>query len=376
MSLRISHTSLVLVLCSLVACSHGGNEEEPETGGPQGTGVAGTTTPPTGNAGSGTNNAGGGAAGRAASAGSSGSTGQTGTAGQVASAGSAAAGSGGTTASQAGSGGATAGSSGQTGTAGMTAGQAGMTGTAGSAAGSGGSKGNESLGDCKPWPKSSGDMPVTSTIRVTGSFDGMLKRFVGAGALGGGGQDEGQDPIFQLSNGATLENVILGAPAADGIHCEGACTLKNVWWEDVGEDAATLKGSSDSQVMLIDCGGARKASDKVFQHNGPGTMRITNFYAEDFGKLYRSCGNCKEQHERHVEMSGIDAIKGKVLAGINANYGDTAKFENIKVHDTSMKMEICDRFTGNSSGDEPSKIGSGSDGKSCVYKDSDIQWVQ
>lgn len=220
-----------------------------------------------------------------------------------------------------------------------------------------------------------GSEPVTATIRVSGKLDGKLKRYAGAGALGGGGQDEGQDPLFLLADGATLENVILGAPAADGIHCEGSCTLHNVWWEDVGEDAATLKGGSERQVMNIECGGARQASDKVFQHNGPGTMRIQNFVVEDFGKLYRSCGNCKTQHERHVEMKNIEATKGKVLAGINTNYGDTAKFENITMHDSSMKMGVCDRFTGNSSGDEPSKIGSGADGMSCVYDDSDISWV-
>jgi hypothetical protein len=265
----------------------------------------------------------------------------------------------------------------QAGSGGMVASAAGSGGLAGSAAGASGSTGNEMLGDCAPWPKSTGDMQVLATIPVNGKLDGMLKRYIGAGKLGGGGQAEGQDPIFQLSNGATLENVILGAPAADGIHCEGACTLRNVWWEDVGEDAATLKGSSSSQVMSIECGGARKASDKVFQHNGPGTMRIKNFYVEDFGKLYRSCGNCKTQFGRHVEMSGIDVIKGKVcLAGVNVNYNDTAKFENIRVHDSAMKMEICDRFMGNSSGAEPSKIGSGADGKSCIYMDSDIQWVQ
>jgi hypothetical protein len=33
------------------------------------------------------------------------------------------------------------------------------------------------------------------------------------------------------------------------------------------------------------------AADKVFQHNGPGTMNISNFYVATFGKLYRSCGN-------------------------------------------------------------------------------------
>ena len=52
--------------------------------------------------------------------------------------------------------------------------------------------------------------------------------------------------------------------------------------------------------MTIDGGGAQKASDKVFQHNGPGTMIIKNFCAQDFGKLYRSCGNCTTQYARHV----------------------------------------------------------------------------
>ena len=69
-----------------------------------------------------------------------------------------------------------------------------------------------------------------------------MKRFTGSGSLGGGGQTEGQPPMFQISNGGTLQNVIIGNPAADGVHCSGSCTLKNVWWEDVGEDAATLLG--------------------------------------------------------------------------------------------------------------------------------------
>lgn len=228
---------------------------------------------------------------------------------------------------------------------------------------------------CSPWPSPTGDQAVRATIRVSGHFDGELRRYAGAGALGAGGQEEGQDPLFLLSSGATLENVILGAPAADGVHCEGSCTLRNVWWEDVGEDAATLKGSSSSQVMSVECGGAKKAADKVFQHNGPGTVRIQNFRVEDFGKLYRSCGNCRTQHERHVEMKNIDAAKGLVLAGINTNYGDTAKFEHITLRDSTMRLGVCDRYTGNSQGSEPRKTGSGADGSNCLYDEAEITWA-
>jgi hypothetical protein len=254
------------------------------------------------------------------------------------------------------------------------AGSGGMVAEAGSAAGSGGSNSTPS-GSCKPWPTASGSQSVSATIKVSGTYDGMLKRFVGSGPLGSGSQDEGQDPMFELANGATLKNVVIGAPAADGVHCTGSCTLENVWWEDVGEDAATLLGSSASQVMQVECGGARQADDKVFQHNGPGTIKLNDFYAENFGKLYRSCGNCKTQNERHVEMSNVDAKGGKAaLAGINTNYNDTARFTNITIHDTAMKLSICDRYTGNSTGAEPSKTGSGADGSHCMYSASDIHW--
>src|SRR4029079_3648461 len=99
--------------------------------------------------------------------------------------------------------------------------------------------------------------------------------------------------------------VILGNPAADGVHCAGNCTIQNVWWEDVGEDAATFLGSSGSVVQLVDGGGARHASDKVLQHNGNGTLTVRNFQASDFGKLYRSCGNCSTQYQRDVFFQNV-----------------------------------------------------------------------
>lgn len=226
------------------------------------------------------------------------------------------------------------------------------------------------------FPTPTGPKPVSSTIKVpSGSYDGGMKRFYGTGELGGGGQGESQKPIFELANGATLKNVVLGAPAADGVHCLGTCTLTNVWWEDVGEDAATFKGTSSSQTMTINGGGARKAADKVFQHNGPGTMIIRNFQVDDFGKLYRSCGNCKTQHKRHVVLENITVFSpGKTLVGINTNYGDTARYSKITiVGDSSRKIVVCEKYKGVTSG-EPSKIGSGADSTNCLYKTSDVTY--
>jgi pectate lyase len=221
------------------------------------------------------------------------------------------------------------------------------------------------------WPTATAEQKVSTTITVSKVYDGAMKRFIGDGPLGTSGQLEGQAPLFQLTNGATLRNVILGSPAADGVHCNGTCLLENVWWEDVGEDAATSTGSSATQVMTIDGGGARHATDKVFQHNGAGTMVIKNFCVQDFGKLYRSCGNCGSQYPRHAVLQNISAtLPGSALAGINENYKDTATFTGIFIH--GGNLTICQRYTGNNTGAEPVQTGSGADGTFCIYKKSDI----
>ena len=227
-------------------------------------------------------------------------------------------------------------------------------------------------------PANTGSVALSSTKVVSGTFDGGMKRYYGSGDLGSGGQAEGQDPLFDLPSGGTLKNVILGSPAADGVHCEATCTLENVWWEDVGEDAATFKPSSTSATMTVRGGGALHASDKVFQHNGAGgTFVIDGFQVEDFGKLYRSCGNCKSgQGKRTVVIRNVTAtFKGGSLAGINTNYGDSATFSRITiVGDTKKKIVICNKFIGNSTGKEPTSNGSGADGTYCKYSASDITY--
>ncbi|MEU1480764.1 pectate lyase [Streptomyces sp. NPDC001668] len=226
------------------------------------------------------------------------------------------------------------------------------------------------------WPTAKRTEKVAKTKPVSGTKNFDFTRFVGTGALGGGGQGEGQDPILELADGTTVSNVIIGSPAADGIHCRGTCTLKNVWWEDVGEDAATFKGTRANQTMTIDGGGARKAADKVFQHNGPGTFVIRNFEVSGFGKLYRSCGVCRTQYTRHVVVDNVTVrAPGVDVVGINATpYGDTARLSRITVlGDSARKIVICQKFRGTTSG-EPAKTGSGPDGRNCVYRSTDVTY--
>lgn len=250
---------------------------------------------------------------------------------------------------------------------------AGGTNSAGGASsgGAGGSTTQKPIPDFK-FPMASGaDKKLSSTLEVT-DLDGKMTRYVGSGDLGGGGNAEGQDPLFRIKAGGSLKNVILGAPAADGIHCEGSCTIENVWWEDVGEDAITLDGSSSGNQYRITGGGARKATDKVIQHNGGGTVYVKNFLVEDFGKLYRSCGNCGEQYERHVEFDTIVANGTKgTLAGVNQKYQDSAKFKNVFA---DITMKICERYEGNDQGEDTNALGSGADPTYCLYSAADIAW--
>jgi pectate lyase len=223
--------------------------------------------------------------------------------------------------------------------------------------------------ECEEWPEPGETVELDATLEVSGVFDGGLKRYVGVGTLGGDGQDEDMPAIMRLAPGTVLKNVVIGKPASDGIHCDGTCYLQNVWWEDVGEDAATLDGSDPEQMMTIECAGARHAADKVFQHNGPGTYVLQNIYAEDFNKLYRSCGNCLMQYQRRVRLTDIFAEDGELLVGINENYDDTADFERITV---PSGITICALFEANDTGGEPDQVDSGSDPDHCRYESSDI----
>ncbi|WP_243704769.1 pectate lyase [Micromonospora sp. KC723] len=196
-----------------------------------------------------------------------------------------------------------------------------------------------------------------------GVRDGGMRRFC---CISDGSQEESQDPMFVLEAGATLQNVIIGAPAGDGVHCEGNCTIRNVWWEDVGEDAATFRGGSNYHVIG---GGARRASDKVFQHNGSGTVHISGFYAEDIGKLYRACGNCSTSYQRHTVTDNVTVRNAEAVAGINVNWGDTARFTRITIYGNAT----CARSgRAHRRARSQCSFGTGADGVHCVYRESDI----
>lgn len=233
---------------------------------------------------------------------------------------------------------------------------------------------------------------VTSTITVSSgaTWDGLAKYgkwvcLVGSGSKFTGTQSESQSPIFNISGGGTVSNVIIGdgskgtgtnlaAGGADGIHCSsGTCKVTNVYWADVGEDGATLKGSGS---MTISGGAAFKAADKLFQHNGSGTLTISNFYASNIGKLARSCGNCSTQYARKINVSSVTlGTVNSGVVGVNSSYDsksgiagkyDVATFTDLSYSGSKKK---CATYIGTGKGYEPAEDKSSSNiARSCIFK--------
>ncbi|KAK0434221.1 polysaccharide lyase family 3 protein [Armillaria borealis] len=187
---------------------------------------------------------------------------------------------------------------------------------------------------CDAWtgglPTPTGTVSSSAVIEVAAgkTFDGGWKKY-------------GRGSIFYLHEGATLQNVIIGTNQAEGVHC----TLNFVWFEDVCEDAITIKNDEYGDYTNIIGGGAYHAEDKVAQHNGCGTVNVI--------QLYRSCGNCKSQCYRNVYIKGVVAVDGGTLAGINYNYGDTATILD-SCYDTSHPCTLYDDCN---DGCEPEVIG-------------------
>ncbi|MEN8906201.1 MAG: pectate lyase [Clostridiales bacterium] len=134
-----------------------------------------------------------------------------------------------------------------------------------------------------------GTVNISNTIVVAAgeTYDGGGDTIIASG-MGDGSQDEDQDPIFRLEDGATLKNVVIGAPGCDGVHCYGDVTVDNVIWEDIGEDALTIKDEGD--VSISNCK-FYNGDDKVLQVNAASTMTVTNCYADTAGKFIRQNGD-------------------------------------------------------------------------------------
>ncbi|KAI1009681.1 hypothetical protein LB504_003577, partial [Fusarium proliferatum] len=197
--------------------------------------------------------------------------------------------------------------------------------------------GSGASGITRAMPASSGASAAATAIPVSGEFDGEMAYYDRSPA-----------------NGATLRNVIIGPGQTEGL-----------------DYAITLKQKSGTSTICG--GGAFDAADKVVQFNGRGTYEISDFQVEDYGKLVRSCGNCKDNYgPRNVVTDNVAAVNGGVLCGINTNYGDPGTTSNA-CQDSGKN---CDLFDSNSDSCEPSKLSSGPDITSLILASDFMKDVQ
>ncbi|OYD09649.1 pectate lyase [Paludifilum halophilum] len=183
----------------------------------------------------------------------------------------------------------------------------------------------------------------TIVVEAGETFDGEGKRYIAGPELGDGSQDENQEPVFRLEKGATLKNVVLGSPAADGVHCYGDCNVENIVWEDIGEDALTVK---EEGTVTIKGGSAQNGEDKMFQINAPATFKVYNFKGDNAGKFIRQNGGTTFKVSVYIEDCTITNMKEAIfrtdsntseVTMVNTKYGNIGKEKWIGVKHITEK---------------------------------------
>jgi hypothetical protein len=174
------------------------------------------------------------------------------------------------------------------------------------------------------------DSPIIIPAGQTVDFN--YTRFVPSRRLGDGSQREAQRPVIALMKGASVKRVIIGKPGADGIHCRGNNILRDVWFEDVGEDAVTVDGAN---VQWIG-GGARDAADKIVQLNHKGPFHGENLRFEDFQTGVRGNGTKKygDTHFR-VTLKNIGCKDGGCLLRLSSK-GARGEMQGIDFRDVDQ----------------------------------------
>ena len=185
-------------------------------------------------------------------------------------------------------------------------------------------------------------MSISSTKEISGTYDGKMALHDGSGSgdfgvdcNAAGTKNQGTTkPLFELDDGATIQNVIIDHHAADGIHCKGTCTIKNVWFRYVCDDAVTAETGS-SGTVTISGGGAQGAHDKLFQDNSHGKFVIQNFYGQRLGKMYRACGvgsGCSGT-KGNVSISNSYAIGVDEVVGVTSGRDTVSDLQALHLPD-------------------------------------------
>lgn len=151
---------------------------------------------------------------------------------------------------------------------------------------------------------------ITSTINIAAgaTYDGKGNTIKASG-MGDGGQGESQKPFFKLNAESWLKNVKLAAPGVDGCHFYGNGTMNEVTWQDIGEDAHTVKSGGNCWVSG---GAAYNGSDKCGQANAATKLTLYYFYTSVCLKNIRQNGGttykCQFYYDHNTANKTGEAI--------------------------------------------------------------------
>jgi hypothetical protein len=206
------------------------------------------------------------------------------------------------------------------------------------------------------WPTANGSTNLGNGMSVGAGqvYDGGMAVHEGSLEDCSTGDQDSTDPLIDVADGGTVRKVIMGTRVGDGIHCQGSCTIENVWFPNVCDDAISALGGG---TVTIRNSGFKNARDKTIQHNGTGTVNLDTIYVETAGKLYRSCGDGCSGSSRTANLSNIVAIGVDQVAGVSTN--DTVTLTNICVHRT---FSICSIYEPGSSDETTSGVNGSNEG--------------
>ncbi|WGL16569.1 pectate lyase [Microbulbifer bruguierae] len=216
---------------------------------------------------------------------------------------------------------------------------------------------------------------------ISGRFVDCGGKTIGLSCVG---DSESQPPVITLNN-ASIRNVKLAANGgSDGIHCTGGnCTMADVVWNDICEDAATNKSEGGTMTIVggsayNSTGGYGGKPDKIFQHNSKNSTTIISggFTATGtHGKLWRSCGNCSNNggpRNALIYDVNINASIGSI-AGVNRNFGDRATIRDLRILNySSGNPPVCEEYQGVQSGSSSTKYGAYWNTSNCDVSTSDV----
>jgi hypothetical protein len=220
------------------------------------------------------------------------------------------------------------GGSGTGGKGGTSSGGSGTGGKGGTSSGGSGGTGGTASGTSCSSITDFGVVAATIVVKNGETYDGKCRRYrADPNTLGDGTQAEDQKPVFVVENGGKLINVVLGAPAADGIHTEGNVTLENITWEDIGEDAMTIK---EAGTVILNGGSAKNGDDKVFQINAAATFRVSNFKASNAGKFIRQNGDTTFKVQVFIDKCDISDMDEAIFRTDSST--STVSMTNTRYH--------------------------------------------